>query len=93
MIHCSPGRLNRVYFQLIVLAGAAVLLSGLAGDAVLVLSAIFLLGLLKTKLIVLDFLGMRERSTPMRMALLAWPALFAFAAIATAVLVDARIGG
>lgn len=91
MMH--PSRLNRVYFLLLVLAGFAILLSVLAGTSAAALAAIFLLAVLKARLIVLDFLEMRGRPTALRAALLAWQALFALAGLAKIALSGATAGG
>lgn len=93
MIHRSSRRLTSVYLQLVLLACFAVLLSGLARGRLLALVAIFAIVVLKARLIVLDFLGMREWRRPMRVALLLWPFLFAVVAVARAVLVGTLAAG
>lgn len=82
----SPRQLNRTFVLLLGLAACAILLSGYVASSILVLAAIFALAVAKARLIILDFLGMRDAPSALRMALLGWSVIFAVGGIAKALL-------
>lgn len=87
MIARKARDLHRSWLILLALTLAGMAAAGWmrAPAAPLALAAILLfLSVVKARLVVLDFLGMRAAPAMLRRALLAWPAFFALAAAAKA---------
>lgn len=84
MTNRSPRQLNRTFVMLLGLAACAIALSGHVASSVLVLVAIFALAVAKARLIILDFLGMRDAPSALRIPLLGWSVIFAAGGIAKA---------
>jgi nitric oxide reductase NorF protein len=79
MIHRTSRQLARSFAALAILV--------LAGTAVVTAACLMLLfALLKSRRVIDDFLGFREERGLLRTALLAWPAIFAAAALLRAFL-------
>lgn len=95
MSHENPYRLFNAFLLLVLMAAVASLIAvqwrhqALPFAAILVVLSI---ALLKARLIVLDFLGLRGLKSPQATALLAWPAGFALAAAAKTLAVTLLIG-
>lgn len=86
MTNRSPRQLNRTFVLLLGLAACAIALSGHVGSSALVLVALFALAVAKARLIIFDFLGMRDAPSALRIALLGWSVVFAAGGIAKALL-------
>lgn len=71
-----------VLAMLITLAVGAAIVAALAGDTVVPVLAALAIAFAKGRLVILDFLELREGAHPMRLALIAWPALLLTAAFA-----------
>lgn len=78
----TRSQLNRSWILLLLaaLAGMALVTSG--GPAPATVVAVFALAIVKARLIVLDFMGLRRASAALRFGLLAWAAFFSLAALA-----------
>lgn len=72
------GKSWRVLF-LVAVAGMALVIFGDHSPGLL--AAIFLLAIFKSRLIVLDFMGFRDRHAALRHGLVAWSIVLAFAAV------------
>jgi nitric oxide reductase NorF protein len=84
MMKNTSARLVKAWSLLVALATANALLVGLAPGFVppfLLASAVIALSLLKARIVILDFLGLREGSALLRWTLLAWPMFLAAATI------------
>ena len=92
----SPRQLQKTWVTvvLMVLVGALVSLKVQDPAAPLVLTfALLVLAVLKARLVVLDFLGLRSGPRALRVGLLAWPLLFSLAAAAKALIAAVSLGG
>lgn len=92
----GPKQLTKTWMLLAAMVGAGMLLVHGVGDPSLSLApgaALLMLALLKARLVVLDFLGLRSGPRHLRLGLLAWPVLFAFAAAAKALIAAFPAGG
>jgi nitric oxide reductase NorF protein len=82
MMKNTSARLVRAWSLLLALAATNALLVSLAPGFVppfVLASAVIALSLLKARIVILDFLGLREGSTLLRWTLLAWPMFLAAA--------------
>ncbi|MQW88978.1 cytochrome C oxidase subunit IV family protein [Sinorhizobium saheli] len=96
MSDSGPTQLKKTCMSLVVMVLAGVLLSRWTAEPVvpLVLAAALLaLAVLKARLVVLDFLGLRAGPRALRIGLLAWPVLFALAAATKALIAAVPLGG
>ncbi|PST20631.1 hypothetical protein C7U60_15690 [Mesorhizobium plurifarium] len=85
----TSRQLTKTWAILAVMVIAGMLLTRQIEDPVVPLAlaiALLILAVLKARLVVLDFLGLRSGSRPLRLGLLAWPMFFAFAAAAKALI-------
>jgi nitric oxide reductase NorF protein len=71
-----------VLAMLITFAVGAAIVAALAGNTVVPVLAALAIAFAKGRLVVLDFLELRGGAHPMRLALIAWPALLLTAACA-----------
>jgi nitric oxide reductase NorF protein len=82
MMKNTSARLVKAWSLLLALATTNALLVGLAPGFVppfLLASAVIALSLVKARIVILDFLGLREGSALLRRTLLAWPMILAAA--------------
>lgn len=96
VIDSGPRQLKKTWMSLVIMVLAGILLSRWTAEPVvpLVLAAALLaLALLKARLVVLDFLGLRAGPRALRIGLLAWPVFFALAAAAKALIAAVPLGG
>ncbi|HXV29136.1 MAG TPA: cytochrome C oxidase subunit IV family protein [Sinorhizobium sp.] len=92
----APKQLRKTWLWLVAMVVAGILLVHEASDPALSLAltaSLLLLAVLKARLVVLDFLALRSGPRPLRIGLLAWPAFFAFAAAAKALIAAFPAGG
>ncbi|OAP35124.1 hypothetical protein AU381_25510 [Sinorhizobium glycinis] len=85
----SPKQLMRTWIFLLGMVLLGMLLARELHDTTVPLGfalALLLLAVLKARLVVLDFLGMRFGPRPLRIGLLAWPSFFALVAAAKALI-------
>ncbi|MCA1370394.1 cytochrome C oxidase subunit IV family protein [Bradyrhizobium sp. BRP14] len=85
----SPKQLMRTWICLLGMVLLGMLLARELQDPTVPLGfaiALLLLAVLKARLVVLDFLGMRSGPRLLRIGLLAWPLFFALAAAAKALI-------
>ncbi|TPP09929.1 cytochrome C oxidase subunit IV family protein [Rhizobium glycinendophyticum] len=73
--------------MLLTFAVGAAVVAALAGGTVVPIGAVLVIAFAKGRLIILDFLELRGGLHPMRLALIAWPALLLTAAFARSVAV------
>ncbi|MDG3579951.1 cytochrome C oxidase subunit IV family protein [Rhizobium sp. YJ-22] len=67
---------------LLTLAAGGAFIGGLSGGLLVPVATVLVLAYAKGRLVVLDFMELRESAGPMRIALLAWPALMLSLALA-----------
>ncbi len=92
----GPQQLKKTWMILVLMVLAGMLLSFKVQDpaAPLVLTlALLTLAVLKARLVVLDFLGLRSGSRVLRVGLIAWPLFFALAAAAKALIAAVSLSG
>ncbi|OHV79800.1 cytochrome C oxidase subunit IV family protein [Ensifer sp. LCM 4579] len=92
----GPKQLKKTWIRLVAMVVAGILLVRGVSDPSLSLAvpaALLMLAVLKARLVVLDFLGLRFGPRPLRIGLLAWPAFFALAAAAKALIAAFPMGG
>ncbi|MCG5485139.1 MAG: cytochrome C oxidase subunit IV family protein [Sinorhizobium meliloti] len=85
----DPRQLQRTWMVLVLMVLAGMLLSLQAQDPaapLVVTLALLTLALLKARLVVLDFLGLRSGPRVLQVGLIAWPFFFALAAAAKALI-------
>lgn len=96
MSDSDPRKLKKTWISLVAMVLAGMLIARQIQDPavpIVVAVALLTLAVLKARLVVLDFLGMRSGSRPLRLGLLAWPVFFALAAAAKALIAAAPLGG
>lgn len=81
MTRMSVARLNRSFAMLIALALASIACAWWGGGSAFAAVAILAIGTVKARLVILDFMGLRQAGGPVRFALIAWPVFFALAAL------------
>jgi nitric oxide reductase NorF protein len=74
-----------VLVLLITFAVGAAVIAALAGETLVPIAAALVIAFAKRRLVILDFLELRGGRYPMRLALIAWPALLLTAAFAALV--------
>ncbi|WP_151613823.1 cytochrome C oxidase subunit IV family protein [Sinorhizobium alkalisoli] len=92
----GPKQLKKTWIWLVAMVGAGMLLVREVSDPALSLAlaaALLTIAVLKARLVVLDFLGLRFGSRHLRIALLAWPIFFALAAAAKTLIAAFPSGG
>lgn len=82
MTDASWGKLFGTFATLMVLASGGAALAALSGGLLVPIAAVLLIAVAKTRLVILDFMGLRSQGRGMRLALLSWPVLFLLAAFA-----------
>jgi nitric oxide reductase NorF protein len=85
----DPRQLQKTWMVLVLMVLAGMLLSLKAQDPaapLVVTLALLTLALLKARLVVLDFLGLRSGPRVLQVGLIAWPFFFALAAAAKALI-------
>jgi nitric oxide reductase NorF protein len=96
MTASTPRQLKKTWISLCVMVLAGIVLSRWTGELavpLVVAAALLIIAVLKARLVVLDFLGMRSGPRPLRIGLLAWPTFFALAAAAKALIGTFAVGG
>ncbi|WP_018238762.1 cytochrome C oxidase subunit IV family protein [Ensifer sp. BR816] len=96
MSDLGPRQLKKTWGILVAMVVAGMLLSRWVQEpaAPIVFAVLLLLlAVLKARLVVLDFLGLRSGPPALRMSLLAWPAFFALAAAAKALISAVSLAG
>ncbi|PSH61988.1 hypothetical protein CU102_26225 [Phyllobacterium brassicacearum] len=96
MVTNTSARLVKAWSLLVALATANALLVGLAPGFVppfYLSSIVIVLSLLKARIVILDFLGLRAGPALLRWTLLAWPMLLAAATIAKIAFLHVHAGG
>ncbi|WOS63896.1 cytochrome C oxidase subunit IV family protein [Sinorhizobium fredii] len=96
MTERTPRQLTKTWIILVlmVLAGLLLSLKVQSPAAPLVLTlALLMLAVLKARLVVLDFLGLRSGPRVLRIGLIAWPLFFALAAAAKALIAAVSLSG
>ena len=82
-----------VLAMLITFATGGAVVAGLAGGTLVPILAVLLIAFVKGRLVIFDFLELRGSAHPMRLALIAWPALLLTAAFARSVIVALGLAG
>lgn len=80
-------QLTGTVFTLLTLALASAALSALAGGQIVPIAAVLAIAFAKGRIVVLDFMELRESGGGLRAALLAWPAILLLLAFARSVAV------
>ena len=87
MTRRQQEELKGVLAMLLTFAIGAAVVAALAGETVVPIAAALAIAFAKGRLVILDFLDLRGVQHPMRLALIAWPALLLTAAFARAMAV------
>ncbi|MDK1377653.1 MULTISPECIES: cytochrome C oxidase subunit IV family protein [unclassified Sinorhizobium] len=78
----NRNQLARTWIVLVAIVLSGMLAVAFQGRAPVVASAVLVLALIKARLIILDFMGLRSGPAAIRRGLLAWPLILALVAAA-----------
>lgn len=78
----TRNQLNRSWIALLLAALASMAVVMLGGRVPAVVAVVLAVAIFKSRLIVLDFMGLRSAPAALRLGLLAWSVFFALAAVA-----------
>ncbi|MGE6784066.1 cytochrome C oxidase subunit IV family protein [Ensifer adhaerens] len=88
----NPRQLFKIWLLLAMVVISGMALMAIAGPTPLVVAVLLGLAIIKCRFVALDFMGLREAPSALRLSLLTWPAALVLIAAAKLVLGTALFG-